>query len=294
MKLGRRRLTPAEMYPAGETGVRGRMLGLSSGLRVRVVEAGQEESPAIVLVPGWGCSVWIFHDNIAALAAAGFHVIAADLKGHGLSDKPPESWQYTTVAMRDHLVDILDALGLKRAGLVGHSMGAAVAAGVAESFPERVMAVVVVAPVGFAGVRGMVLFRTLTPLFAIPMLRLVAGRPFFRAILALVYGSLRSASEKDLEEFFAPTQFPGFTRALRHLLHEFTWDAAFPDFSVPSMTIVGSKDLLSRPGDAMRYAGAKSEIAPLIVEGAGHVMFNEAPTIVNAALADFFKRKASP
>lgn len=293
MRLVKRRLSPAEMYPAGEDGVSARMLDLSSGIRVRVVEAGDDASPAIVLMPGWGCSAWIFHENIAVLADAGYRVIAVDPKGHGLSDKPRDPSEYTSSAMGDHLVEILDALGCERAALVGHSMGAAVVARVAELSPERVTGVVLVAPVGFAGVPGMWLLRACTPSFLIPALRVIAGRPFFRVILSLVYGSLRRTSQRDLEEFYAPTQFPDFTRALRHLLHEFTWDSAFPRISTPVLTIVGSKDPLSRPRDAQRYSSVESGTPPLVVQGAGHVILDEAPTIVNAAIADFFRARVT-
>lgn len=289
MKLGQRRLAPEEMYPAGEGGVNARMLDLHSGIRVRIVEAGDVTSPPIVLVPGWGCSVWIFHENIVALAAAGFRVVAVDPKGHGLSGKPRPPSEYTANAMRDNLLEILDALQFERAGLVGHSMGAAIVAQAAERSPNRVSRIVLVAPVGFAGVPGMWLLRALTPSFSIPLLRSLAGRPVFRAILSLVYGSLRRASDRDVEEFYAPTQFPDFTRALRHLLHEFTWDAPFPKLRLPLLTIVGSKDFLSRPRDAGRYRGTEPGSAPFIVEGAGHVIFDEAPESVNAALANFFK-----
>ncbi len=287
MNLGKRRLTPEEMYPAGEAGVSARMLDLSSGIRARVVEAGDIASPPIVLVPGWGCSVWIFHENIVALAAAGYRVVAVDPKGHGLSDKPREPAEYTLNAMRDNLIEILDALGMQRVALVGHSMGAAIVARVAEAAPHRVSGLVLVAPVGFAGVPGMWLLRAFTPKFAVPILRKVASRPFFRVILSLVYGSLRRASERDVEEFFAPTQFPDFTRALRHLLHEFTWDAPFPKLTVPWITIAGSKDLLSPPSYVARSTGSRTP--PLIVQGAGHVMFDEAPVRVNAVIADFFR-----
>lgn len=289
MKLGERRLTPAEMYPAGEDGVTTRMLDLRSGIRVRVVEAGETESPAIVLVPGWGCSAWMFHANISALAADGFRAIAIDPKGHGLSDKPREPSEYTSIAMRDHLLEIIDALGLERVALLGHSMGAAMVAHAAEAAPERVSKVVLVAPVGFAGVPGMWLFRAITPSFAVPILRRMAGRPVFRLICAMVYGSLRDVTERDVEEFYAPMQFPDFTRALRHLLHEFTWDAPFPRLSMPILSIAGSKDILSRDRDINRYRSDGSETRTLVVERSGHVILYEAPEIVNGAIGGFLR-----
>ena len=100
------RVPPAEMYPAGVPELRARFVVLPSGLRVRVVEAGEENAPAIVLVRGWACGAWVFHENIPALAKAGFRAVAVELKGHGLSDKPESPLEYTVESMRDHLIAI--------------------------------------------------------------------------------------------------------------------------------------------------------------------------------------------
>lgn len=287
-------LDPAAMYPAGEVGVRSRFVQLASGLRVRVVESGAESAPPVVLVPGWGCTAWIFHETLVPLAEMGFHPIAVELKGHGFSDKPPSPSEYTTASLRDNLLEILDALGLEKTALVGHSMGAAVAAHAAAASPERVTAIVLAAPVGFAGVPGLPLFKALTPPFAIPLLPFLARRWLVRAMLRVVYGSSSRATERDVDEFWAPTQFPNFTRALRHLLHEFDWNAPFPRLDVPTMTILGTKDRLCSAKDAERYAGGAGTAQPVLIEGAGHVIFNEAHEIVNRAIADFLRGVAEP
>lgn len=283
------RLPPTELFPAGEPGLRSRFVEVASGLGVRVVEAGAEDAPAVVLIPGWGCSAWIFHETLRPLAEGGFRAIAVELKGHGLSDKPQVSSEYTTVSMRDHTIEILDALGLRRAALVGHSMGAAIAVQVAAAAPERVSAVVMVAPVGFAGVPLMPLFRSLTPSFAVRALPWLAPRALIRVMLAVVYGDIRRPSHRDVDEFWAPTQFPGFTRSLRHLLHSFGWKEEFPRLAVPWMTIVGSSDKLSPADDIGRYAGPAEMARSLVVEGGGHVLFDEAPKIINSALIDFLR-----
>ena len=105
------RLSPGEMYPAKEAGVRAHFVALASGIRIRAVEAGPSDGPPIVLVPGWACGAWIFHETLRGLADAGFRAIAVELKGHGLSDKPDQPCEYTLESMRDHLVSILDGLG---------------------------------------------------------------------------------------------------------------------------------------------------------------------------------------
>lgn len=287
-----RRLEPGEMYPAGETQVRSRLVELKSGLQVRVVEAGSDDAPPIILIPGWACSAWVFHETLAPLAAAGFHAIAVDLKGHGLSDKPHDPAEYRLHSMRDHVLGIMDALGLPRASLVGHSMGGAIACQVAALSPDRITALAMVAPVGFTGVRGMMLFKALTPQFAIPLLSRLATRTLVRVMLNVVYGSLRRPTSRDVSEFWAPAQFADFTRAMRHMLHEFTWDTPFPKLEVPWMTIVGSRDVLSPVGDAGRYKGTDGKAPVIVIEGAGHVIFDEAPEVVNPALIDFFGRNS--
>ena len=289
MKVGRRRLAPAEMYPAGEQGVRARMVKLASGLSVRVVEAGDATAAPVLMIPGWGCPAWIYHDNIVQIAEAGFRAIIVELKGHGLSDKPADPGEYTLSSMRDHVIDVMDALELNDVAIVGHSMGAAIAGDVAAKSQDRVSAIAFVAPVGFAGVTGMTLFRVLTPKFAIPVLPYLASRTLIRGMLGVVYGSLRGASEQDVNEFWAQTQFPGFTRALRHLLHRFTWKSPLQRFPAPLLVIVGTEDLLSRPDDLSLFSEREGATRSVVIGRAGHVILDESPTLVNRALVDFFK-----
>ena len=261
---------------------------------MRIVETGEVDAEPIVLVPGWGCGAWIFHALLPSLAACGQRAIAVELKGHGFSDKPLSQNEYSVESMRDHLIDVLDALEIERAGFVGHSMGAAIAAQVVHAAPRRSRAIALVAPVGFAGVKGMGLFRFLTPAFALPIFPFIASRVFIRGLLFVIYGSLRRPSTEDIEEFYAPARTPGATTALRHLLHEFDWRKPFPKFTVPWMTIIGSEDILSPESDMPLYAGSHGESRSLVIEGAGHVIFDEAPEIVNAALCEFFTSDGAP
>ena len=250
---------------------------------MRVVESGSQNSERIILVPGWGCGAWVFHETLSPLASAGFHAIAVELKGHGLSDKPADEGEYSAEAMRDHLAAILDALGGNSYGIVGHSMGAAIAADLASVSPERVNALVLAAPVGFAGVKLMWLFRLLTPQFALPIIQRLATRTLIRMMLSVVYGSAKGATERDVDEFYAPTRLPGFVRALRHLLHRFDWNQSYPGIPVRTMAVAGSEDVLSPARDVGRYSADA-----VVIEKAGHVLFSEAPEIVNRELIRFF------
>src|SRR6476660_3966033 len=156
----RRILGPGEMFPAGEPAYRVSFPRLRSGLKVRVVERGAKTSPPVLLVHGWGCTAYVFRYNMPALAAAGYRPLAVDLKGHGLSDKPSRAEEYTIDSLVEHLRDIMDALGLERAALVGHSLGGSLIYHFASRYPERAQCLGLLSPVGLKGVPLMWLYRS--------------------------------------------------------------------------------------------------------------------------------------
>ena len=116
-RSGRRdALSPGEMFPRKDPAYRVSFARLESGIRIRVVERGDRKAPPVILVHGWGCSAYAFRFTMPALAAAGFRAIAFDLKGHGLSDKPHTSGEYTIERLVEHLRDVLDTLALEQPG----------------------------------------------------------------------------------------------------------------------------------------------------------------------------------
>lgn len=125
-------------------------------------------------------------------------------------------------------------------------MGAALAVHVAAAVPERVTSLVLVSTVGFDGVPGLSAFQSLTSGLLVPVLPKVATRSVLRLMLHGVYGKLRPFTEHDVDEYWAPTQFPEFARAMRNLLHEFVWSAPFPELDLPCLVISGTLDHLAR------------------------------------------------
>jgi len=275
------------MFPAGRPELRTRYLDLASGLRVRAVECGERDAPMIVLLPGWGCSVYVFRDNLAPLAAAGFHVVAVDLKGHGLSDKPISRGEYRLESMRIHVREILDALDRDYVVLVGLSMGAALAAQIAASAKGHVRGVVLGSPVGFSGIPALWVVKGMTASPVVPILPRIATRKIIKSILEVVNGKLRKISAHDVDEYWAPTQFPEFTIAMRQLLHEFTWDAGVPAIGVPTLLISGSQDRLLPRTLARKYTREIEGVRHVEVAGAGHVVYDEAPSTVNQEIITF-------
>ena len=285
------RLAPEAMYPADDPGVHARFVTLASGIRVRVIECGVPSGPAVVLLHGWCCSAYSFRRNLCALTALGCRVVVADLKGHGLSDKPRGRGEYTLDRMADHAVEIMDAVGVGRAALVGHSMGSAIALAVALRHPERVTRVALLAPAGFGAVSALPVAQLLTPRFAAPLLPWLVRRWMIGFVLKLAYAWDSRLTPRDVDEYYAPTQFPAFTRAMRDLLHDFQWapgdPTALAGLRVPALVMFGTRDRLVYNPSVETMVRAIPDVVLDVVQGAGHVLPEEVPERVNARLAAF-------
>ena len=109
----------------------------------------------VVLIHGLSNSIEHWLLNINALAAE-HTVYALDLVGHGRTDKPLTR-PYDLPDLARFVIDFMDALGIERADLIGHSLGGGVALVIAESSPERVHRLVLVDSVGLAVDVGIVL-----------------------------------------------------------------------------------------------------------------------------------------
>jgi pimeloyl-ACP methyl ester carboxylesterase len=94
----------------------------------------EDGGPPLILVHGRGAD-GLDWAPVARAFAATRHVVAPDLSGHGLSDR---RGTYSMPGFRDDLLGLLDALGVARADLVAHSMGAFAALLLAQHEPERV------------------------------------------------------------------------------------------------------------------------------------------------------------
>ncbi len=115
------------------------------GVRTRYLEAGRADGPVAMMLHGTAGSLENFCANFADYAQH-FRVIAFDMLGCGLTDKP--AFDYLIKDYAAHAVGVLDALGIERASVVGVSLGSWVGAAMALAHPQRVSRLVMVAPAG--------------------------------------------------------------------------------------------------------------------------------------------------
>jgi pimeloyl-ACP methyl ester carboxylesterase len=112
----------------------------TNGIRLNIAEQGK--GPLVLLCHGFPESWYSWRHQLGALAAAGFHVVAPDMRGYGKSDAPEAIDQYTIFHLVGDMVGLLDALQAPTAVIIGHDWGANVAWQAALMRPDRFRAVV--------------------------------------------------------------------------------------------------------------------------------------------------------
>ncbi|MFC4636924.1 alpha/beta fold hydrolase [Deinococcus hohokamensis] len=100
---------------------------LAGGLRMHYVAAGPEQGPLVVLLHGFPEFWRAWEYQLGPLARAGFRVVAPDLRGYNLTEKPPEVHAYRVETLQNDVAALIRALGRERAQVVGHDWGGIVA-----------------------------------------------------------------------------------------------------------------------------------------------------------------------
>lgn len=260
-------------------------------LDVHYKEAGSGDS-GIVLLHGFGGSTFSWRDALPALASE-YRAVAFDRPGFGLTTRPlRDEWTehnpYSIESQVRLTVGMMDELGLREAVLVGHSAGGAVALRTALAHPERVTALVLVAPAVYGG--G-------PPSWIQPLLRIPQVRRLGPLITRRLAGTLESVLDRSYADpsLITPEVREGYKKPLQaddwdRGLWELTLAAGNGDLAdrlggvtVPTLVLTGDSDEIVPPEDSRRVAEAIPGAELAVVLQAGHLVMEERP-------ADFLQR----
>ncbi len=280
----------AQRYPAG-TGFRAQYRTVD-GTRLRLIDTGN--GTPVVLIHGIGSSMYGWRYQLPPIVAAGYRVVAFDNRGFGFSDKPAHG--YSNAAYAHLVVSLLDSLGISSAVLIGHSMGGAIAAEVALSYPDRVRGMVLIDAAGYGvrwpGVLKLARWPVLGALATSFRGRWVTGR-----ILRSTFADPRKVTEADVDQYYAPVPDPGFGRALRGVLREFRFDSLgggrLGKVETPTLILWGEADRWIPVRDGTRFARELPRSEFVVVARTGHDAAEESPDQVNRSLLDFLREGLS-
>lgn len=171
----------------------------------------------VVLIHGFGASTYAWRD-VQPRLAVNYDVLAVDLSGFGYTERPVLAGRYSVGAQRDLVFGVMDALGIDRAHMVGHSYGGGVVLSAALARPDRVRSIVLVcSSTSGEGPRGSRLIGAFTPLVAW-YIENFALRPEW------IESALKSATFNDdivtdemVSEYLKRLKVEGLERALRGL-----------------------------------------------------------------------------
>jgi 4,5:9,10-diseco-3-hydroxy-5,9,17-trioxoandrosta-1(10),2-diene-4-oate hydrolase len=253
-----------------------------------------ESGSALILIHGILRFAEDWTHNLEALAQT-HRVYAIDLIGYGCTDKPDIEYRLDDFVA--FVRGFMDAVGIERATLIGHSLGGGVAINVAHRYPERVERLVLVAGAGFG--QKVHLFFRLASLPVLPRLWAHPTRLIMRqAFRQVVYdGDLITDDMVDLayERFYLPgaraallktirngVTLPGIRREILTLVQE-----ALPSITMPTLIIWGRQD----PVLPVAHADIAIERLPNarlhLLDECGHFPMFEHPHIFNALVNEF-------
>jgi pimeloyl-ACP methyl ester carboxylesterase len=278
-------IPPDQRYPAG-TALTAKFI-VVAGTHLRYVETGS--GPSVVLIHGFGASIYSWHRTIEPLAAAGFHVVAFDNKGFGFSDKPAHGYSNADYARL--VLALIDSLHLPDVVLVGHSMGGAIAAETALRGPTRVRGLVLVDAAGL-GTRGALGLRAARAPLIGPVAASVRSRWVTAQVLRSTFADPSKVTEADIDQYYAPVADPAFGLALRGVLREFRFDALrgrLAAIQVPCLVVWGDHDRLIPEQLGRELARDLLRSAFIAVPNAGHDVPEEAPDEFNRLLIAFLE-----
>jgi len=246
-----------------------------------------------VFLHGLGASSYSWRQLLPAFAGTNA-VYAPDFPGYGRSDKPRD-FGYTFADFAAWLGSFLDALGLSRIGLVGHSMGGTVALGYAMTNPERVSRLALIgAPVYLDNIPRM-LWTIRRPIIG-RILEPLLGRWTVKLIAPTAYLDDKLITEDLLDEYSLALKSRDGRRAVAETLRRcLTPDlpdfiARYRELAAPALFIRGDHDGVVDDASAERFCRTVPRGRLLRIPVCGHVPQEEKPEVVGPAIAGFLSQ----
>jgi len=260
----------------------------------------------VVLLHGFPESSRSWRHQLPALAEAGFHAVAPDLRGYGHSDRPREVGAYALPRLVGDLGGLIAALGYESAHVVGHDWGGSIAWAAAARIPERIRSLTIINsphPVASAEARRFPEQQRRSWYMLLFQFRGVAeawlAADDFANLRRFVFDTAAPGtfSEEEREAFVAPLREEGALEAAlayyRANIPPESWLRPPPDLppiAVPTLIIWGEADAYMSP--LLLERSVAKVTGPLRVErlpGVSHWVQLEAPDEVNRRLVAFLR-----
>ena len=250
------------------------------GLKIRVAEAGDKNNPTVVLIHGLGGSIESWTCNLIPLSKK-LHVIALDLPGFGLSDKPLIN--YTPEYYSDFICTFVDSMNYQKVNLVGHSMGGLIVLETALNNPELVDRLILVDVAGVGDEAAEIIKKNMGEDWTLDKLK-----KFYEDFIV---GEYRIVDEEllrySLKLYHEDPRLRYAYQCCLKFLGAKRNEERFSEIAHPTLIVWGSMDRLVPPEYGYRLHRVLRNSRLMIFKGVGHSPQAEVPERFNSAVMDF-------
>ncbi len=257
--------------------------------RFRYIEEGRGQKQ-IVFLHGFGANTFTWRSQIKRFAAQGYHVWAFDLIGFGQSDKPLDI-EYNLALYRKQTLDFMDAMGIEKAHLVGHSMGGEITLSLAIHAPERLLSMTLINPAAYPfDPPYFSLVKRLGP-FISPLL----NRDLIYNALTRLYYNPDLITEEQIDAYWQPLESQAARLCSLRVLSLLEPEnlerqsELYTNIRLPTLIVWGSEDEWIPLEHLERFRKDMPHAKQQIVEACGHAPQEEQPDILNPHLSRFFR-----
>jgi pyruvate dehydrogenase E2 component (dihydrolipoamide acetyltransferase) len=254
----------------------------AGGRRLRYLEIGAGEGPPVLFVHGFGGDLYSWQFNQEALAENHL-TYALDLPGHGGSTKDLGGGHVHVGALAAAVLDFMDAKGIAKAHLVGHSLGGAIALDLALNHPERVASATLICSaalgpeINMAYVDGFMQAKR---------------RKQLQPVLEMLVADPAMVSREMIEDVLRYKRLDGVEAALNRIAEDcfaggrqaLELTGRLGELSVPVQVIWGKEDQIL---PASHAEGLPAGIAVTVLDDAGHMVHMEKAAEVDQTLRAF-------
>jgi pimeloyl-ACP methyl ester carboxylesterase len=268
-----------------------------NGERVAYLDVGQGRP--VILIHGFGGSMWQWEHQQQPLSVE-FRLITPDLIGSGLSTKP--EIEYRPEQMLEYFIGFMDALRIRQATLVGNSMGAGLAIGMALTYPDRVGQLVLIDGLP-ANVRERLTspsikraLDTAAPSWLASFGNWLFGGVMIESVLKEIVHDPALLTPAVIERSNRNRQRPGVIPPLMTVRGTLPlWESGFAkrigDIRHPTLILWGEEDqVFPLPAGEELHRSIKGS-ALVRIPNAGHIPQWERPDLANRAMIEFLRRQ---
>ena len=257
------------------------------GLKIHYKDTGPKDAPVLLLLHGFGSSLQTW-DTWSTQLEQRYRVIRLDLPGFGLTGPSPVH-DYSEQNDLATLTQFVDKLGLLNFSIIGHSMGGKMAWSLAASVPDRVKALVLMAPDGFPDTKDIG-----TKPYAMPsimgVIKFSLPKYLVRKSIEPAFFDAKALDDSLVNRYYDMLRAPGVRAAILERANQTIYTDPVPrlkKITAPTLLIWGEQDQMIPSSNAQSYANVLAISQTMLLPNLGHLLQEEQPDVAVKLVTDF-------